>query len=104
MVDDTWRNFELSGKVSDYLAYRQRSGKTESGSDVDHSDAVSYTHLTDVVVSITDNAVDVVLDMGDVTDAKRAQIEDIVKRKTNINAENIIITPIEMCIRDRVWD
>ena len=37
MVDDTWRNFELSGKVSDYLAYRQRSGKTESGSDVDHS-------------------------------------------------------------------
>lgn len=46
--------------------------------------------FTDVVVSITDNAVDVVLDMGDVTDAKRAQIEDIVKRKTNINAENII--------------
>lgn len=51
--------------------------------------------FTDVVVSITDDAVDVVLNMGDVTDAKRAQIEDIVKRKTNISAENIIITPIE---------
>lgn len=51
--------------------------------------------FTDVVVSITDQAVDVVLDMGDVTDAKRAQIEDIVKRKTNIGAENIVITPIE---------
>ncbi|MDE6904451.1 MAG: SpoIIIAH-like family protein [Lachnospiraceae bacterium] len=51
--------------------------------------------FTDVVVSITDNAVDVVLNMGDVTDAKRAQIEDIVKRKTNISGENIIITPIE---------
>lgn len=51
--------------------------------------------FTDVVVSITDDAVDVVLDMGDVTDAKRAQVEDIVKRKTNISAENIIITPIE---------
>lgn len=51
--------------------------------------------FTDVVVSITDEAVDVVLDMGDVTDAKRAQVEDIVKRKTNISAENIIITPIE---------
>ena len=51
--------------------------------------------FTDVVVSITDNAADVVLDMGDVTDAKRAQIEDIVKRKTNISAENIIITPID---------
>lgn len=51
--------------------------------------------FTDVVVSITDEAVDVVLNMGDVTDAKRAQIEDIVKRKTNISAENIIITPID---------
>ena len=51
--------------------------------------------FTDVVVSITDDAVDVVLNMGDVTDAKRAQVEDIVKRKTNISAENIIITPID---------
>lgn len=51
--------------------------------------------FTDVVVSITDNAADVVLNMGDVTDAKRAQVEDIVKRKTNISAEHIIITPID---------
>ena len=50
--------------------------------------------FTDVVVSITDDTADVVLDMGDVTDAKRAQIEDIVKRKTGIEAENIVITPI----------
>lgn len=51
--------------------------------------------FTDVVVSITDNSVDVVLDMGEVTDAKRAQIEDIVKRKTGIDAANIIITQIQ---------
>ena len=50
--------------------------------------------FTDVVVSITDDAADVVLNMGDVTDAKRAQIEDIVKRKTKVSAENIVITPI----------
>lgn len=50
--------------------------------------------FTDVVVSITDDTVDVVLDMGEVTDAKRAQIEDIVKRKTNISADKIVITPI----------
>ena len=49
----------------------------------------------DVVVSITDEGVDVVLDMGEVTDAKRAQVEDIVKRKTNVSPEKIIITPIE---------
>jgi stage III sporulation protein AH len=50
--------------------------------------------FTNVVVSISDDTCDVVVDMGDVTDAKRAQVEDIVKRKTGILAENIIITPI----------
>lgn len=50
--------------------------------------------FTDVVVSITDDSCDVVLNMGEVTDAKRAQVEDIVKRKTNIAGENIVITPI----------
>lgn len=50
--------------------------------------------FTDVVVSITDESADVVLNMGDVTDAKRAQVEDIMKRKTGISAENIVITPI----------
>ena len=51
--------------------------------------------FTDVVVSISEDACDVVLNMGDVTDAKRAQVEDIVKRKTGVAAENIVITPIE---------
>ena len=50
--------------------------------------------FSDVVVSITDDGADVVLNMGDVTDAKRAQIEDIMKRKTGVSAENIVITPI----------
>lgn len=57
--------------------------------------------FTDVVVSITDSKADVVLNMGDVTDAKRAQIEDIVKRKTNIAAENIVITPIQVTTEAR---
>ncbi len=47
-----------------------------------------------VVVSINENSCDVVLDMGEVTDAKRAQIEDIVKRKTGVSAEKIVITPL----------
>lgn len=50
--------------------------------------------FTDVVVSITDDNCDVVLNMGETTDAKRAQVEDIVKRKTNITADKIVITPI----------
>ena len=47
-----------------------------------------------VVVSISEDSCDVVLDMGEVTDAKRAQIEDIVKRKTGVAADKIVITPI----------
>ena len=52
--------------------------------------------FTNVVVSITDGTADVVVNMGEVTDAKRAQVEDIVKRKANVSAENIIITPIQV--------
>lgn len=51
--------------------------------------------FTNAVVSISANSCDVVVDMGDVTDAKRAQVEDIVKRKTGISAENIVITTID---------
>ena len=50
--------------------------------------------FTNVVVSISEDCCDVVLDMGEVTDAKRAQVEDVVKRKTGIAADKIIITPI----------
>lgn len=50
--------------------------------------------FSNVVVSITDDGADVVLDMGEVTDARRAQIEDIMKRKTGVPAENIVITPL----------
>ena len=50
--------------------------------------------FTNVVVSINENSCDVVLDMGEVTDAKRAQIEDIVKRKTGVSADKIVITPL----------
>lgn len=48
--------------------------------------------FTDSVVSITDDGVDVVVSMTEITDAQRAQIEDIVKRKTDVAGENIVIT------------
>lgn len=50
--------------------------------------------FTDVVVSINGDAVDVVVNAAELTDAQRAQIEDIVKRKTDISAENIIISTV----------
>ncbi len=51
--------------------------------------------FTDVVVSMNDDGCDVVLNMGEATDAKRAQVEDIVKRKTRVSADKIVITPIQ---------
>ncbi|MCM1160841.1 MAG: SpoIIIAH-like family protein [Roseburia sp.] len=48
----------------------------------------------DVVVSISGDQVDVMVGLSELTDAQRAQIEDIVKRKTGITAENIIISPV----------
>lgn len=50
--------------------------------------------FSDVVVSITDGQADVVVNMAEIDDAGRAQIEDIVKRKTGISGENIVITPM----------
>jgi len=50
--------------------------------------------FSDVVVSINGNAVDVVVNALTLSDAQRAQIEDIVKRKTEIGAENIIISTV----------
>lgn len=48
----------------------------------------------DVVVSINGDAVDVVVNAPALDDAMRAQIEDIVKRKTEVPAENIIISTV----------
>ena len=50
--------------------------------------------FTDVVVSISGTMVDVVVNASTLTDAQRAQIEDIVTRKTGITPENIIISPV----------
>lgn len=50
--------------------------------------------FSDVVVSINADAVDVVVNAASLTDVQRAQIEDIVTRKTDIPAENIIISTV----------
>ena len=47
------------------------------------------------VVSLSDDCCDVIVGKEDVTDEKRAQIEDIIKRKTNIGASNIVISTMD---------
>lgn len=50
--------------------------------------------FSDVVVSINGDAVDVVVNAAALDDVMRAQIEDIVTRKTEIAPENIIISTV----------
>ena len=46
------------------------------------------------IVSIVDGKADVIVNANDLTEKDIAQIEDVVKRKTDIAAENIVITPV----------
>ena len=50
--------------------------------------------FSNVIVNLTGETADIVVPEADLEDARRAQIEDIVKRKTGIAAENIVITPL----------
>lgn len=47
----------------------------------------------DVIVTISDKQADVIISEQEMDDSKRAQIEDVIKRKTGFSAENIVITP-----------
>ncbi len=50
--------------------------------------------FTNSVVSITDDTVDVIIGAAEITDAQRAQIEDIVTRKTDASVSDIVITTL----------
>ena len=50
--------------------------------------------FSEAVVSLTDESADVVVNAAELSDANRAQIEDIVTRKTGVAAENVVITPV----------
>ena len=52
--------------------------------------------FSDPVVSVTSGKVDVVINAVSITDQQRAQIEDIVKRKTEVTADNIVITLLNL--------
>ncbi len=54
-----------------------------------------YKKIEKIEVSLSDECCDVIVGKEDVTDEKRAQIEDIIKRKTNIGASNIVISTMD---------
>lgn len=51
--------------------------------------------FSETVVTITDGGADVVVNASELSDAQRAQIEDIVTRNTGIEPENIVISSMQ---------
>ena len=49
--------------------------------------------FSNVIVTLSDSQVDVIIDEQEITDQKRTQIEETIKRKTDISADKIVITP-----------
>ena len=67
--------------------------------DIAEKEATAETLLaskgfSEAVVSLTQDAADVVVNAAELSDANRAQIEDIITRKTGVAAQNIVITPV----------
>lgn len=52
--------------------------------------------FVDVIVSITDSQADVVVNKSSLSDTERAQIEDIIKRKSGVGVENITISSVSL--------
>ena len=56
---------------------------------------ISARGYENVVVTITDDAADVMIVSDSLGDAERAQIEEIVKNKTSVSADKITITAVK---------
>lgn len=50
--------------------------------------------FSEAVVNMTEDSVDVVVNAKELSEANRAQIEDIITRKTGVAPQNIVITPV----------
>lgn len=50
--------------------------------------------FSDVIVTLSEDYADIIINSSQVSDSDRAQIEDVVTRKTELKVSNIVITPM----------
>ena len=87
-------NTELSEEEkSDAVAQMVELTK-QSETEMEIETLMATKGFSEAVVSLGEDSADVVVNAEELTDANRAQIEDIVTRKTKIAPQNIVITPI----------
>lgn len=90
IIDNDSLSDEQKQEAVDQMVHMTELAEQEAAAET----MLSSKGFSETVVSISDDMVDVVVNAGELDDAKRAQIEDIVARKTGIAPENIVITPI----------
>lgn len=90
IIDSTTLSDEQKQIAVDTMVQMTTIAEQEMGAEI----LLEAKGFKDVVVSVSGGSVDVVVNKTELTDAQRAQIEDIVKRKTNVKAENIIISTV----------
>ncbi len=89
LIDSTDISEEQKEKAVTAMTTLTLNAEKESAAEL----LLEASGYTDCVVSITDDTADVVINASGLTEAERAQIEDIVKRKTGVEGQNIVITP-----------
>ena len=87
-------NTELSKEEkSDAVAQMVELTK-QSETEMEIETLMATKGFSEAVVSLGEDSADVVVNAEELTDANRAQIEDIVTRKSDVKPEKIVITPI----------
>lgn len=88
-------NTEISEdmKADAIASMNQLTGRAEK--ELDAEILLDAKGFKDSVVSINDDSVDVIIGAASITEEQRAQIEDIVTRKTERNVSDIVITTME---------
>ena len=90
IIESTEVTDELKAEaIQDIIAMTNRADM-ETGAEI----LLQAKGFSDCIVSISDNGVDVVINAVSLTDAQLAQIEDIVKRKTGADADEIVISTV----------
>ena len=90
IIDNDSLSDEQKQDAVDQMVFMTEIAEMEAAAET----LLSSKGFSETVVSISDDMVDVVVNASELDDAGRAQIEDIVARKTQIAPENIVITPI----------
>ncbi|MCD8381295.1 MAG: SpoIIIAH-like family protein [Lachnospiraceae bacterium] len=90
IIESTEVTDELKAEaIQDIIAMTNRANM-ETGAEI----LLQAKGFSDCIVSISDTGVDVVINAASLTDAQLAQIEDIVKRKTGADADEIVISTV----------